>query len=278
MRFAFALFLVALSASAFGQDPPPQPIPAVVPTPVQVFPLIPTPDKPPVVVVPADPDAVPVLLPGRLLVIQSPVKFSLVRSDNKLASVRKVKGPRDITGVFIDGPEDDIDRTYDAPFIAIVKAEKGQSGRLKLTYIPKGAEDESEFQELLIDIGVAPRPPPDPVDPVDPVDPPEDDPLTKRVKAALSGNPTDAARFGAVCAELAKAMEAGEIVKQSDFEAKMIRGLDAVGWPKNKYADLTKLSSELFDRGEADWILTAEDKVAFAKNLRALATACEGVK
>lgn len=282
MRFTLALFFLTFATSVFGQDPPPAPIPAVDPKPIVVFPMIPVPDKPPVVPSPpADPDAVPVLLPGRLLVIQSPVKFSLVRSDNKLASVRKVKGPRDISGVFVDGTGDDEDRTYDAPFIAIVKAEKGQSGRLKLTYIPKGAEDESEFQELLIDIGVAPRPPPDPIEPIDPVepiDPTPDDPVTTRVKAALAGSPADASKFGAVCDELAKSMAIGKIVKQSQFEAAMIAGLNAVNWPVGKYEDLAKLSSELFDRGEEDWTLTDEDKATFAKHLWTLSAACKAVK
>lgn len=110
-------------------------------------------------------------------------------------------------------------------------------------------------------------------------DPPApEDAITRRVKAALAGHAEDAVKFGSVCDELAKAMDAGKILKQSNFEASMEAGLNAVDWPKGKYAGLTALSSELFDRGDTDWTLTADDKAAFAKSLRAISAACKGVK
>lgn len=102
--------------------------------------------------------------------------------------------------------------------------------------------------------------------------------ITTRVKTSLAGQPKDAATFGVVCEELAKALDAGTIVKQSNFESSMKAALTSVSWQVGKYADLSKLTSELFDRGDKDWTLTAEDKATFAKHLRTIAEACKGVK
>ena len=106
---------------------------------------------------------------------------------------------------------------------------------------------------------------------------PVENSITTRVKAALSGQAEDASKFGAVCSELAKALDDGKIAKQSNFESAMAAGLSGVSWPKGKYGDLTKLTSELFDHSENDWTLTADDKAMFAKHLRTIAAACQGV-
>lgn len=102
--------------------------------------------------------------------------------------------------------------------------------------------------------------------------------ITTRVKTSLAGQPKDAATFGVVCEELAKALDAGTIVKQSNFESSMQAALTSVSWQVGKYADLSKLTGELFDRGDKDWTLTAEDKATFAKHLRTIAEACKGIK
>lgn len=107
---------------------------------------------------------------------------------------------------------------------------------------------------------------------------PVEDCITRRVKTSLAGQPKDAATFGVVCEELAKALDAGTIVKQSNFESSMKAALTSVSWQVGKYADLSKLTSELFDRGDKDWTLTAEDKATFSKHLRTIADACKGIK
>lgn len=145
-------------------------VPVVEPVkPFNPFPIIPVPDTPKdPTPLPPNPDAVPILTPGKLFVVKSDAKFSLIASPKHLVNIRQVKGPRDISGVFVDGTGDDEDRTYENPFLAVIKAEKGKTGRVELIYIPAGAEDDSKFIRVLIDIGVAPQPPPNPDDPVIP--------------------------------------------------------------------------------------------------------------
>lgn len=108
--------------------------------------------------------------------------------------------------------------------------------------------------------------------------------IARRVKAAFKGQPivvgqsSDTSRFQAVCDELAKSIDAGKVPKQSDFEKQMEAGLNAVGWPKGKYSDLTALCAELFDGPDNDWTLTAENKAAYVTSLRAISKACGEVK
>lgn len=272
------ILFICLCSPAFGQDPVPTPVPVKVP----VFPVIPVADRIPVTPAPVDPDALPVLLPGRLFIVQSDVKFKLFASDDSLVMIRKVHGPRDITAVFADSTTgDDEDREFSSKFLAIVKAAKGASGTLKLIYDPTGAEEESDATTIMLQIGAGPRPPPKPDDPPLPVE----DPITRRVKAALLGPDAkaDASKFSAVCSELAKALDANQIARLADLETKMKAGLDAVGWVPGKYPDMSKLAGELFGgtpggEGVADRALTADDKATFSKNLKAIAAACAAVK
>ena len=106
-------------------------------------------------------------------------------------------------------------------------------------------------------------------------DPPKpEDSITRRVKAALMGNPVDAGKFGAVCNELARVMDAGKFARLSEMHAAMKAGLDAVAWVPGKYPDLSTLTGELFGAGVEDRALSAEEKVIFARELRAMSAAC----
>lgn len=111
--------------------------------------------------------------------------------------------------------------------------------------------------------------------------PPVDDisNISKRVKSALAGPDakTDAAKFGAVCSELAKALDAGTITRLSGMETSLKAALDAVGWSQGKYPALSKLAGELFGEKVPDKPLDTELKSKFAKQLRQIAQACEEV-
>lgn len=110
-------------------------------------------------------------------------------------------------------------------------------------------------------------------------DPPPRDTLARRVKGALAGPDAkvDAARFGAVCGELAKALDAGGIQQLAGMESSLKAGLDAVGWKSGKYPALSTLAGELFGAGVPDRPLDADTRTQFARQLRVIATACEEV-
>ena len=158
------VILLLLCSALMGQEPTPAPK-VDPPNPWLIAPLVPVADK---TVTPSpaptpSPDAVPVLQPRTMYVLQSDVKFFLIASPAGLVTIRQLPGPRDITGVFIDSAGTDEDRTYSRPFIAIVKAVEGKHGRVELIGVPAaGVSDESEITRILIDIGVAPQPPPGP--------------------------------------------------------------------------------------------------------------------
>ena len=164
--------LLVLCSIAVGQEP--VPVPKIdPPNPWLIVPVLPavetvvTPQPGPVL--PPSPDTPPVLQPRTLYVLQSDTKFFLLASPADLVSIRLLPGPRDISGVFADSAGKDEDRTYSRPFVAVVKAVEGKSGRVELIGVPAGGIDnESNITRILIDIGVAPQPPPVPVDPPDP--------------------------------------------------------------------------------------------------------------
>ena len=109
--------------------------------------------------------------------------------------------------------------------------------------------------------------------------PPPDDGITRRVKAALTGADarTDAARFGAVCTELAKALEAGSITRLSQMGSSLKAALDAVGWVPGKYPAMSVLAGELFGANVPDTDLDAETRARFVKQLKLISKACEEV-
>ena len=112
---------------------------------------------------------------------------------------------------------------------------------------------------------------------IDPL-PPENS-IAKRVKGAMVG-PTakaDAARFGAVCIELAKAIEAGSITRLAAMATSLKAGLDAVGWVPGKYPGMSGLAGELFGVDVPDRVLDAETKARFVKQLKLISQACEEV-
>lgn len=227
MHFVIVFLLVL---GLYQEEQPAAPVAEPVkPVVVQVFPVIPstnTPKEPTPIPAPPSPtvNEVPVLIPGRLFIVKSDVKFSLVISDDSLIQKpRKVKGPRDISGVFADGDGTDEDRTIDSPYLAIIKAKEGKTGRVKITYIPKGADEEDKFLEILIDVGQAPRPPPKPDEPPKPDDPvkppvePEVGAFKTLVKSITAIHPelpaADKPKIAAAFREAAVQIEQGKITE-----------------------------------------------------------------
>ncbi len=109
--------------------------------------------------------------------------------------------------------------------------------------------------------------------------PPPEDSISKRVKTALTGADAkaDAAKFGAVCTELAKALEAGRINRLAGMATSLKAGLDAVGWVQGKYPGMSTLAGELFGVNVPDKPLDAETTARFVKQLKLISTACEEV-
>ncbi len=109
--------------------------------------------------------------------------------------------------------------------------------------------------------------------------PPPEDNISQRVKAALVGSDakTDAAKFGAVCTELAKALDAGSISRLAGMASSLKAGLDAVGWVPGKYPGMSTLAGELFGVDVPDRPLDVETKTRFVKHLKLISKACEEV-
>lgn len=127
------------------------------------FPVVPVVSEDPKPMAPADPDALFVLVPGRLYVVQSDEPFTLIASSGQqtLVTVKSVSGPRDFYGVFADGTGLDEERSYEAKYLAVVKAGP-MPGVVELISVPHEVKQESDITRVLIAIGVAPQPPPKP--------------------------------------------------------------------------------------------------------------------
>lgn len=266
---AFVIVAILTATADAGQDPteptdPPKPIPAIQKPTIPIIPMATVPVTP---APPADPATIPTLIPGRLFVIQSPVKFKLFVSDSKLVSIRKVKGPRDISGVFADGDGSDEDRTYDAPFLAIVKAEKSQSGQVKLIYDPTGAEEESDATEILLLIGAGPRPPPEPVDPN-----PQESALAKQLRSAIVGSSakSDAAKLQGMTGALADALQQGKF----PTHGKMLEAWKATQssnqWPEGRYPAMPDIMREAIPTLPVETPIDDAKKTFILSNLRDL--------
>ena len=279
---AVAFIAIAiLCATADAQEQPPEPTDPLKPIPAirtLIVPAIPTAAIPVTPAPPADPATIPTLIPGRLFVIQSQVKFKLFVSDAKLVNIRKVKGPRDISGVFADGDGSDEDRTYDAPFLAIVKAEKNQSGQVKLIYDPTGAEEESDATEILLLIGAGPRPPPDPVDPEPekPIEPEPEKPiesaLAKQLRSALVGTSAkiDAAKLQGMTSALADALEAGQFATHGKMLEAWKASQASTQWPEGRYPAMPDIMREVIPTVEVTVPIDAAAKTLILANLRDL--------
>ncbi len=144
-------------------------VPAVAAPPAVKFPEV---------VSPAPmPSAVATLTKGRLFVVESKEKVTILSSPDGLVEVMERKGPFSVYSKFADGPDEEQFRTYDGPFVFILRPVK--SGECELLVIPEKVtgKDDIARHQLRVDAGGGPKPPP-----VDPVEP--DDPLFEPLKAA----------------------------------------------------------------------------------------------
>lgn len=106
------------------------------------------------------------------------------------------------------------------------------------------------------------------------------DEITRRVRDAFSGpdGKADAVKFRAACEGLAAALEAGKVTRLLQMEAALKAGLDAVGWQQGKYPDLSNLAGELWGADVPDGAIDTATKAKFIGQLKAICTACQGVK
>lgn len=112
---------------------------------------------------------------------------------------------------------------------------------------------------------------------VDP--PPVEDSIIRRVKGAMVGGnaKADAIKFGAVCGELAKALEAGSVTRLAGMASSLKAGLDAVGWVPGKYPGMSALAGDLFGVDVPDRALDADTRTRFVTQLKLISKACEEV-
>ena len=94
-------------------------------------------------------------------VIDSKVECSVRGYPAGLVSVGAKKGPRDISAVFVDGNGVPEDRSYDGPFIYVVRA--AGVGECTLVITPLGLKSDADIltARLAVNSGKAPQPPPD---------------------------------------------------------------------------------------------------------------------
>ncbi len=153
-------FLMLLSP-VFGDDPKPVPVTKVKIT----LPKVKT-----KAAIPADSSIT--LLDDVWFVIESDVSLTVIASPQKSIKVMKAKGPATLAGLFVDGEVTDEVRTFNGPFVTMVRKTREATGAVDVAFVPLGFTDESSIVYRRILLGTAPQPPPVVV--VDPpiVDPP----------------------------------------------------------------------------------------------------------
>jgi hypothetical protein len=234
-RFVLA-FLVAHSVLLAGDPVPTPPAAIQFPKSVSVAPVAPA------------VGSVPVLTPGQFYVVTSDVEFFLLASPAEKVVVTYEQGPLKLRGVFADGSGRIETRTYQAAWLAIVDAAEGVSGRVELVAVPKGVATEVDITRQLIDIGVAPQPPPKP-----------DSSVAGRVTKALAGGRTQEDAVALVVASekilegLATYRDGAELLTQWGALLK------ANGWVRGSRPEIAAMIGSEIPAGEAV-AFTAADK------------------
>lgn len=140
---------------SFGISAPPEPQQIQIPSPPV------TPPPPPV------PNAKIALASDCWYVVNSKVECSVRGYPAGIVSVSAKKGPRDISAKFVDGNGTTEDRSYDGPFLYVVRASGKGDCTLVITPLALKSDSDILTANLLVDSNTAPQPPP--VNPVDPV-------------------------------------------------------------------------------------------------------------
>lgn len=155
-RLAFAGILLSGLTVLAADGPIRLPVSPVVPTPMPS---------------PPSPDAKVGLLGDQWYVIESKVECIVRGYPAGLVTVASKKGPRDISAKFVDGTGGVEDRSYDGPFIYVVRAIG--KGDCSLVITPVGVKTGADIlvASLAVDSGMGPIPPPKPVDPEPKVEP-----------------------------------------------------------------------------------------------------------
>lgn len=163
---AFALIPSALTAA----DPGPIRLPGV----------------PAAKVAPVSPDAVPVLSPDTLYVIDADVPVLVLASPAGLVTLTEEVGPVKVRGKFADGAGVTETRTYKGKQVVFVEAAK--AGRVELLIVPQGATKAADVIRRTIDV-MAARPPPDDGDKKDDKKDPPPGPKAAKLYLAIVRDP-----------------------------------------------------------------------------------------
>lgn len=155
LKYAVILLLLMISqALAAEGDSKPKP-------PKITFP------KPKVTVQPTLPDPNNITLEDEAwYVVESDVELVPIVSPSKSLKVMRAKGPATLAGLFVDGNQTDEVKTFNGPFVTMIRKAKGATGQVDVAFVPKGFTDESVISYKVITL-TAPQPPPTPI-----VDPP----------------------------------------------------------------------------------------------------------
>ena len=151
-----------LSLALLAADPPPPPV-----SPIRL----------PAIGRKADPTPMPsadapVPFPaGQVYAFDSPVKCQVRSYPGGCLVVAEKKGPRDISAKFVGGTGDDEDRSFDGPFVYLVRATR--AGCVELVMTPYGFTKDEEARSVKFDVLGGCKADPSPVDPPKPIDPPK---------------------------------------------------------------------------------------------------------
>lgn len=306
MKKCLILLVMLVSMPAWAQDKPVTPVPAPVPKkdtvepvkpPVNAEPVKPAP--PPTVVVhkpritfpkgkviPQTVDSVNItLLDSVWYVVESDTKYAVIASPTKALTVMTTKGPTTLGGIFVDGTGADEIKTYQGPFITLIRKMRDATGLVDASFVPYGFTDETLIVHKTFDLGSPPGPtpvvtPPLPDKPVVIPPIPVPMPLTtaQKITASLVG-PTAKVDAGILVAASEQVLAAmPTYVDGSYLEQHWAQLLTAGKWVKGSHPDITAIiEAALPETQTAPLPFTAADRARLTILFTAIQTGANEV-
>lgn len=186
------LFLVLFALPARSQPPAPRP---PIDFPPDAVPFVPAPL----------PNAATPIAADELYVVQSDADMLAWTLPNGLLTITKESGPVKLRGKFVGGAGKVETKTFAKKHVLIVEA--AGTGQATLLVVPVGALKETDGVIKLLDVTVAPRPPPIPPTPI------PTDPFAAALQAAFDKEtPADKAKRGDLAALYSEAAKPSGMV------------------------------------------------------------------
>ena len=259
-----------LSLALLAADPPAAPSPIRLPVISRVVTPAPMPA----------PDTPVAFAAGTVYAFDSSVKCSVRAYPAGCVTVAEKKGPRDISAKFVGGTGEDEDRSFDGPFVYVVRAT--HAGCVELVITPFGFKSEDEVRSVKFDVlGGCKVGPVTPV--VDPLQPLTD--LQRKLKDAVTADgaaKASVALYAALYRQAARTtvLDAG-IATGADLLAEVQRAVKQLGIPagslnKTARAVADELDLTLSKLGTLDPLSRATAQAAFLTVATALEVVANG--